>query len=439
MSDRLATLYPQHLAYVKARADHALARGGHDLLLVAAGTQTCRFLDDTPNPFYANPQFKWWLPLTQHPDCWIAYVPGRKPVLVYVQPADYWHVPPRDPAGYWVEHFDIRVVGDAAQVRAQLPRELARAAIIGEPSAALEGVAPNNPQAVLDSLHLSRTRKTGYEIECLRRASLKGAIAHRAAGTAFPRAPQRVRDPPRLLRGLRPSRARVALRPHRGAQRARPPCTTSSSTARGRQSTIHCSSTPARSSTAMPPISRAPSATAIRLHPERSRSTSYNSRCARRCGRARLEGLSPGFVSRGGASPAEAGDRAHGSREPARYLRDQRVPPARHRPLPRPAGARRRRLLQDERASTIPRPYDHPYLRCTRKLDADYVVTVEPGFYFIDSCWLDCASRPIAARWIGRGRSAPTLRRRTHRGQCVRDPGGQAENLTRDAFRALAG
>ena len=140
MSDRLAALYPQHLAHVMARATHALARGGHDHLVVASGVQTFRFLDDSPNPFYANPQFKWWLPLTQHPDCWISYTPGAKPVLVYAQPADYWHVPPQDPSGYWVEHFDIRMVREPGRVRAELPRDLSRAAIIGEASAAIEGV-----------------------------------------------------------------------------------------------------------------------------------------------------------------------------------------------------------------------------------------------------------------------------------------------------------
>jgi len=38
MNAPLASLYPAHLATLRARADQALALGGYDHLLVAAGT-----------------------------------------------------------------------------------------------------------------------------------------------------------------------------------------------------------------------------------------------------------------------------------------------------------------------------------------------------------------------------------------------------------------
>ena len=99
VTDRLAALYPQHIATVVARATHALSRGGCDHLLVPSGVLTYRFLDDNPYPFHVSAPFKAWVPLIQHPDCWIAFTPGNKPVLVYHQPADYWHLPPSDPSG----------------------------------------------------------------------------------------------------------------------------------------------------------------------------------------------------------------------------------------------------------------------------------------------------------------------------------------------------
>jgi len=185
MTDRLAQLYPQHLAHMIERATHALARGGFDNLLVAAGAELYRFLDDNPYPFQVNPQFKAWLPLTAHPHCWIFFTPGRRPLLVYHQPADYWHRSPSAPHGYWVEHFDVVVIGAASDARAHLPADLSRVAIIGDANSALDGVLPNNPKKVLDSLHLARTRKTPYEIECLRQASLRAVRGHRAAAAAF--------------------------------------------------------------------------------------------------------------------------------------------------------------------------------------------------------------------------------------------------------------
>jgi Xaa-Pro dipeptidase len=79
MQDRLAALYPAHLATVREHADRALERGGFDHLLIAAGMPGVKFLDDNHYPYAVSPQFKYWLPLTTAPGSWIAYTPGRKP------------------------------------------------------------------------------------------------------------------------------------------------------------------------------------------------------------------------------------------------------------------------------------------------------------------------------------------------------------------------
>jgi Xaa-Pro dipeptidase len=177
-------LYPAHLSTIKARMDDALHRGGFDRLVVASGIEKMRFLDDMPIPFRPNPHFKAWLPLNRHPHCWIAYTPGERPLLVYYQPDDYWHVPPSAPEGEWVEHFDIKVIADPAAAAALLPTG-GRAAIIGEADAALPGVEPNNPKAVLDVLHYQRAYKSPYELALMRLAQRKAVRGHAAARNAF--------------------------------------------------------------------------------------------------------------------------------------------------------------------------------------------------------------------------------------------------------------
>jgi Xaa-Pro dipeptidase len=179
-----AGLYADHLATVMRRADVALERGGFDHLLIASGVEKMRFLDDSPYPFKASPQFKAWLPLTRHPHCWIAYTPGQRPVLVYYQPDDYWHVPPSAPSGAWVGHFDIRVIADPSEAIGHLPNS-GRSAIVAEHDSALPGFEPNNPKAVLDYLHYHRAYKTPYELGLMRRAQRKGARGHLAARQAF--------------------------------------------------------------------------------------------------------------------------------------------------------------------------------------------------------------------------------------------------------------
>jgi Xaa-Pro dipeptidase len=84
----------------------------------------------------------------------------------------------------------------------------------------------------------------------------------------------------------------------------------------------------------------------------------------------------------------------------------------------------------------IDRPYNHPFLRLTRKLDDGCVVTVEPGFYFIDQLLDEARGKPIG-KMIEWKRVAALK----HFGgiriedNVVARPGSQ-ENLTRLAFNA---
>lgn len=187
-ADILPSLYTTHLHTLRERADAALARGGFDHLVVPSGTLHYQVFDDRDYPYAANPQFKAWLPLTRNPGSWVVYTPGSRPRLVYLQPRDYWHVVPQAPAGYWTEHFDIKVIRQPDEALQHLPKNAERCAILGEADSALgkyQAYTPNNPRAVLDYLEYHRAFKTPYEVELMRRATRKGVRAHRAAERAF--------------------------------------------------------------------------------------------------------------------------------------------------------------------------------------------------------------------------------------------------------------
>lgn len=180
--------YADHLATLQARTATALERGGFDHLVVASGTPHTQLFDDRDYPFAVNPQFKHWLPLTRHPGSWLVVTPGARPKLVYLQPRDYWHVVPEAPAGEWVSHFDIAVIRTPEEAMQHLPKNAQRCAILGEAQSALGKYAafkPNNPQPVLDYLDYHRAYKTPYEIAMLRQATRRGVRAHRAAERAF--------------------------------------------------------------------------------------------------------------------------------------------------------------------------------------------------------------------------------------------------------------
>jgi len=180
-----AVLYPHHLSVLCARADEALARSGHDHLLIPSGSRHYQLFDDRDYPFAANPHFKHWLPLTRVTDSWLVYTPGQRPKVIYLQPFDYWHVVPDAPSGWWVEHVDVHVIRTPDEALPLLPGPPARCAILGEAQSALGDYVPGNPQAALDYLHYQRSYKTPYEVALMRVAQRKAAAGHLAAERAF--------------------------------------------------------------------------------------------------------------------------------------------------------------------------------------------------------------------------------------------------------------
>lgn len=186
MTDSLARHYADHIAAVSRNFDIALRAAGYEQVALFAGSHHVAFLDDYEYPFKVNPQFKYWLPLAHAHDSFILYTPGRKPVLVYYQPDDYWYLPPEAPSGYWVEHFDIRIIKQPDEAKAALGVS-DKCAFVGEWQDRFGewGFAATNPDPLIQRLHYARAAKTEYEIGCMRVANARSAKAHRAAEQAF--------------------------------------------------------------------------------------------------------------------------------------------------------------------------------------------------------------------------------------------------------------
>lgn len=186
-ASELAALYPAHIESLQSRHERALEKAGAGHAVIFSGAPKLVFLDDYHYPFKANPHFVGWLPLTNTPFCYLVHTPGRKPVLVYYQEKDYWHTPPANPVGFWVDQFDIRIVHELTEVRKHLPKNRDNCILIGdiEHEEHAFGIERVNPTTAMNILHYARGTKTAYELECMRSASRRGVAGHRVAEQCF--------------------------------------------------------------------------------------------------------------------------------------------------------------------------------------------------------------------------------------------------------------
>ena len=183
----LTRLYADHLAEVARRTTDALRLSSLEGVILQSGEALGLFQDDQHYPYKAHPPFKWWAPLLDAPGSLVHFQPGKRPRLVFHVATDFWYQPAELPRSGWTEHLDIVIVHSTEAARDALPRHLAKTAWIGDALPELDswGLAAINPPDLIRRLDYARACKTPYEIACLAEANRIGARGHRAAEQCF--------------------------------------------------------------------------------------------------------------------------------------------------------------------------------------------------------------------------------------------------------------
>jgi Xaa-Pro dipeptidase len=440
--NRPSALFLDHLQDISRRAAGALAACGYDGLLLQAGDPPAYFLDDQHYPFRAHPPFRLWVPLAEAAGSFVYVEPGRRPRLVFHKPNDFWHKRAELPAEPWVEAFDVVVVDSPAAARGALPASLAKVAYLGQPFRELLGwgLGAINPEHLGRRLDFDRARKSPYEIACLREASRLGALGHRAARAAFHDRASEYEIHQAFLQacGQRehelPYNAIVALNEsaatlHYQRLERRAP-------AQHRSLLIDAGASFAGYGS---DITRTWSADASDEFAAllAGMETLQQSLCARvRPGAdwrdihlAAVEGLagllqSSGLVRCSAAQAVESGLAARFFPHGIGHLLGLQVHDV--------GGTQAAPTGGD-----IPRPPGHPALRLTRRLEPGFVVTMEPGLYFIDALLEPLRRGPQAALvdWARVDALRPWGGIRIEDDLVVTAAG--CENLTREAFAGL--
>ncbi|MBW8186064.1 Xaa-Pro dipeptidase [Shewanella nanhaiensis] len=185
--DQLANHFKSHIAELNHRVAEIISRENLSGLVIHSGQPHRQFLDDMDYPFKVNPHFKAWLPILDNPHCWLLVNGRDKPQLIFYRPVDFWHKVADLPDAFWTEHVEIKLLTKADKVAELLPSDISQWAYIGEHLDVAEvlGFKTRNPDAVMSYLHYHRASKTQYELCCLRNANEIAVKGHLAAKNAF--------------------------------------------------------------------------------------------------------------------------------------------------------------------------------------------------------------------------------------------------------------
>ena len=431
------TLFPAHLSYVMQGIGGALRELAIDSLVIAAGNSRLAFLDDQAYPLRLNPWYRWPAPAPAAEGSFFIIRNNELPHLVLVTPRDFWHAPPAPPEGAWTRHLRITTCDEPRTARAHLDGLRGRVAWLGE-SAPPDASWLVNPAPLLARLEQFRCRKTPYELACMRHASLRGALGHRAAEQAFRRGMAELDIHLAFLGASRQSEAGlpyhsiVALNEH--------------------AATLHYqlrdAEPPARLHSLLVDAGAAHAGYASDITRTWAAATGVFSGLL-----DGMEKLQQGLCARVKAGVDWRELHLQAQHAIAALLRDGgvlRMDAAAAvdcgvSALFMPHGLGHLLGLQVHdvgglhvaaETAPVPRPEGHPALRLTRRLEAGMVVTVEPGLYFIDSLLEQLQAGPYAAQvdWslVAELRCCGGIRIEDN--VAVTADGG--ENLTRAAFAA---
>ncbi len=390
--------FQQHIAVMQARTREALQREGLDGIVIHSGQGKIKFLDDNYYPFAVSPLFKAWLPVVDNPNCWLILDGESKPKLVFYLPVDFWHKVPKEPNDFWTDEFDIHLLAKPNAVEKYLPYDKAKYAYLGEylEVASALGFSNVNPDRVLHYLHYHRAYKTDYEKHCMRQANKIAIQGHRAAEQAFRAGKSELDIHLAYLAAIR----------HTDEQLPYPSIVALNENAAILHNSVRDIDAPAQSRSFLIDAGaqyHGYSADITRTYAQDSGEFSDLIQQMDKVNLDLIDMLKPGIeyadlqfkahekvaqllsdfgiVNLSGADTLEQGIVStffpHGI---GHFLGLQVHDVGGH--------------MADDRGTAKPSPEAHPFLRCTRTVEADQVFTVEPGLYFIDSLLADLRSTP---------------------------------------------
>ncbi len=181
----LKEMYKNHLDKRMQEAEKALSALNYSSLVLGSGVPFTYFEDDSDAVFRTNPHFAHWCP-AKGPHHFIKYQPGKKPLLVYYAPDDFWHSHQQLNDPFWAEYFDIISVGEKDKLWSNLG-DLTYSIFIGNETKYAQAAfgVRMNCEFMNARMNWYRRFKSEYEIHCLSEANKLAAQGHKVAKDIF--------------------------------------------------------------------------------------------------------------------------------------------------------------------------------------------------------------------------------------------------------------
>lgn len=185
-------MFSAHVDRVRADTEAALTHAAgageaFDGIVFHAGKDACYHADDQHIPFRSVFYFTRFAPQSG-PHHLVIFRPGATPKLIRVVPKDFWYEPPVAPDHPFAEVLDVVDV-DTPEAAAELAGDVSAFAYVGNDPATAERLgipaAAVEPAALMGHLDWSRAYKTEYEVACIRQAGERVAKGFAAARLAF--------------------------------------------------------------------------------------------------------------------------------------------------------------------------------------------------------------------------------------------------------------
>ncbi|MCZ2721497.1 Xaa-Pro dipeptidase [Marinomonas sp. 15G1-11] len=175
------SLYFSHIKSLTSFYQDTLERFQLDQIIIASGTKSYYFQDDYTHPFKPYAYAQQWLPFDVEPDTFIVISNHSKPTLIWPLKEDFWHAQQNLPEGSWSDLWTIKPTR-ANENWADTIK--GKTMWLGQDIAGLSDKFGRYDKT-LAWLDYHRAYKSDYEVDLLKQANVRALKGHHAAEKAF--------------------------------------------------------------------------------------------------------------------------------------------------------------------------------------------------------------------------------------------------------------